>query len=121
MSALVLALVLGCSQAPPAALPPPLHHAATSSGRMVRLGAVQGFVARPLAAGTGRSGTLLLVDALGAASQAAATALAEQGGVALAVAPPVDEAQARVYLAGMPDVATVTVRCLRATCPGAAR
>lgn len=117
-AALLAALLgLGCGEPAPVALPAPARQEPTARGRMVRHGAVEGYVARPLAEGQGRAGTLLLVERLDEDARAAALALAEQGGVALAVAPGADGDQARAYLAGMPDVATIQVVCRRAACP----
>lgn len=117
-AALLAALLgLGCGEPAPVALPPPARQEPTARGRMVRHGAVEGFIARPLAPGQDRVGTLLLVERVDEEARQAALLLAEQGGVALAVAAPTEAEPARLYLAGMPDVAAVQVACRRTACP----
>ncbi|NOY24908.1 MAG: hypothetical protein GXP62_03460 [Oligoflexia bacterium] len=114
----ILGLVLGsCDTPPKATLPDPVHQTVRSTGRMVRAGAVQGYVARPLASGTDRTGTLILAEQVDDPTMAAAIELANEGGVALVVSPATDTAAARSYLAGMPDVRQITVLCQRASCP----
>lgn len=119
ITALLPLLLLGpaCQEAAPVALPPPARIEPTARGRMVRHGEVEGYIARPLVGGSGRVGTLLLVELQDEPARQAALALAAQGGVALAVAPPTPVELARAYLAGMPDVASVVVVCQRASCP----
>lgn len=114
---LALFLLLGCRPEAPAELPPPARSQPTASGRMVRAGSVRGYIARPVADGSGRTGTLVLVDAHDDDSRAVAMALAEQGGVALAIDAGTELGAARTYLDGMADVGRVVVQCKRASCP----
>lgn len=117
MTLLALALLLGCAREPALPLPEPRRAEPTVQARMVRMGSVEGWIARPVApAETPRPGQLLLVEALDPASKLEASRLAELGSVVLVVAPEISTQAATAYLAGMPDVHAVQTRCLRSAC-----
>lgn len=122
MSPLLLALHLlaACGEPAPLPLPPSAVPAPVTEGRRVRKGAVDAFLARPLAPAppAGRGGLLLRVADLGPEAQARAEALAlARDAVVLAVPPAVPEEAARSYLAGLPGVREVLGTCDGAACP----
>ncbi len=113
----LLSLLLACTD-PPAALPPSaLPDRKPPIGRMVRTGAVQGYLASPAALTEPLPGTLVLVDTLDEAGKAAARTRADAGTVVFVVLPTVDADAARAYLDGLPSTRGVTVACERAVCP----
>ncbi len=117
MTAFLLLGLLACGQPDPMPLPQPVRAGPTVEARMVRMGAVTGWLARPLAAPPGaKPGTLVLVEAIDDQHKQAARGLAEAGRVVLVVDAAVDAAAAHAYLAGMPDVGSVEQRCERADC-----
>jgi len=113
-----LYLLLACTDPQPVPLPPRTLTAATSRGRMVRIGDVQGFLARPQGADDpAPTAVLQLITTLDPSSRERATAKADQGLIVLAVPHTVPTDAAAAYLKGMPPVQEIVTECYRTSCP----
>jgi len=113
---MLLLLALACATEAPAPLPPQAAAPPAVELRRVKYPGVEGQIARP-SQGTPTVAVLLLVDQLDHASEALDRREAEEGRIALAIAPDVEQTRARDYLEGIPGVAQVQTRCLRRDCP----
>ena len=119
IGALLVALLAagpGCSRDEPPALPPSRLAPPEVDARMVRHGAVRGYLARPIDRDE-QGATLILVDAIDEAARSAARAEARGHRLALAVAPDAPLDAARSWVARLAGGAEVRERCLRAACP----
>ena len=98
----ILALLLGCAEPPPAALPPAQRPPATWASQ-VRHGAVRGLLVRPNGPGPAPEGApvLLVRPALDGAAQAEAEALCASARAVLVITPEIDATAARSYLEGL--------------------
>ncbi len=113
---IALLAALACSEAPAPLPASALPDHAPPVARMVRAGAVTGYLARPADAPAPLPGALVLVEVIDEAGRAAARARADAGAVVLLVAPGVDPSAAEAYLAGLPTTGAVSVVCERADC-----
>ena len=111
---IMLAIWLGCAD--PVALPPPKQTLNTTIGRVVQVGTVKGYIARP-ATGTPHAAVLLLVEKDDPNSHKAADEHAEAGSVTLAIEPSVSSADAHAYLSTIPNIQSVQTQCHRSHCP----
>ncbi len=120
MRGALLALLLCCATQDPAALPPAVLPPADVQARMVAMGEVRGFLARPLPRPDEQHrAELVLVDDIDDAVRDSLTAEAGGGVVVLAIVQAQAPAAAAAYLAGMPDVVEVVQRCERLDCSSA--
>ena len=114
---LLLLTALACTE-PATPLPPSKAPSRLAEGRMVRAGAVQGFLAQPRAAGSRPlQAILILIPAHSEATRTDATRRATSGAMALAIDPTVSTQAATEYLRGMPSTVEVETICLRTACP----
>ena len=113
---LPLLFALACSD-PPTPLPPSAVEPTLAHGRMVRIGTVQGFLARPTVPPRTPQVQLLLVTGQDETTRAAAIERAGSGRTVLAIDPTVPTDEAEQYLLDLSGADTVPRECLRPACP----
>jgi hypothetical protein len=113
LSCALIPALLACTTAQP--LPETRLSGTQVTARMMQVGGLQGFLARPDSA-SDQTADLLLIEAHRQESASSTVGHAEAGRISLAITPATSLSAARDYLTGLAGINEVEVHCHRTQC-----